>query len=132
MALALAVANSDCLAMVSRPGALSPSRTTSPIVSSNSSLKLELETRVELIYRDASGRPQPSEEIVMRHIAALERIGYRTVGTQEAKLGEEYVLEQAREIEKRCTGVIHCEVFVQQGSGFHQCVSVPSAGHTQS
>jgi hypothetical protein len=84
-------------------------------------------------------RPQPAESNVLRHIAELERIGYRTVGTQEAILGEEYVIDQVRELERMCkiggglpspTGpVLDCEVWVQTGKGYHSCVfnrSIPA------
>ncbi|BEJ13055.1 hypothetical protein CspHIS471_0302290 [Cutaneotrichosporon sp. HIS471] len=71
---------------------------------------------------DAEGRPQPSEEIVLAHIQALEDIGYRTVGTDEAVNGEEYVIAEVRKIEERCkaNGVLNCDVWVQRGSGYHE------------
>jgi hypothetical protein len=44
------------------------------------------------------------------------------VGTEEAKLGEDYVVDQVRSLEDRCksNGVLECEVWVQTGSGFHE------------
>lgn len=80
--------------------------------------------------RDAQGNPQPSEEIVLKHIQALEDIGYRTVGTEEAELGEQYVLAEVRKIEERCArnGVLNCEVWVQRGNGYHEYVSVGLGG----
>lgn len=73
-------------------------------------------------HRDIKGRPQPSEQLILSHIQALEDIGYRTVGTEEAKLGEDYVINQVRSLEDRCksNGVLDCEVWVQTGSGFHE------------
>ncbi|EIW65964.1 hypothetical protein TREMEDRAFT_70376 [Tremella mesenterica DSM 1558] len=71
---------------------------------------------------DPSGLPQVSEDLVMGHIAALEQIGYRIVGTQEALDGEKYVLDQVKILEGNCNdgGVLKCEVWVQKGSGFHE------------
>lgn len=79
-----------------------------------------------------NARPQPAESNVLRHIHELERIGYRTVGTEEAIRGEEYVIDQVRELERMCkiggglpspTGpVLDCEVWVQTGKGYHSCV----------
>lgn len=68
-----------------------------------------------------SGRPQPSEEIVIKHITALEHIGFRTVGTEEAVRGEQYVEAEALKIKERCDagGVLDCEVWVQRGDGYH-------------
>ncbi|OXG17593.1 hypothetical protein C367_05083 [Cryptococcus neoformans Ze90-1] len=70
---------------------------------------------------DADGRPQPSEEIVLSHIQALENIGYRTVGTHEALAGEQYVLNQVLELVEKCNagGILNCEWWHQKGSGFH-------------
>ncbi|ORY22823.1 hypothetical protein BCR39DRAFT_550650 [Naematelia encephala] len=67
---------------------------------------------------DALGKPQVSEELVLKHIKALETIGYRTVGTPQALQGEEYVIEQVRKLEAQCD-VLKCEVWVQKGDGFH-------------
>ena len=70
---------------------------------------------------DANGAPQPAEEVVLRHIKALEDIGYRTVGTQEAEAGERYVEAQVRALVNKCDegDVLKCEVWVQRGSGYH-------------
>nr|KIR45346.1 hypothetical protein I312_05389 [Cryptococcus bacillisporus CA1280] len=70
---------------------------------------------------DADGRPQPSEEIVLSHVQALENIGYRTVGTHEALAGEQYVLNQVLELVEKCNagGILNCEWWHQKGSGFH-------------
>lgn len=75
-----------------------------------------------LTSRDANGKPQPSEEIVLKHIQALEDIGYRTVGTEEAGRGEQYVLSEVRKIEERCkrNGVLDCQVWAQRGNGYHE------------
>jgi len=59
--------------------------------------------------------------MVLSHIRALEEIGYRTVGTEEAVLGEQYVEAQVRELKDRCdkNGVLNCEIWVQRGQGYH-------------
>lgn len=67
---------------------------------------------------DANGRPQISDEIAFGHMKALEDIGYRTVGTEEALRGEQYVLDQVNQIASRCKS-LKCEVSVQKGSGYH-------------
>ena len=72
-----------------------------------------------LTARDANGRPQASEDIAIGHMQALEDIGYRTVGTEEALAGEEYVLDQVNQIASRCKN-LECEVAVQKGSGYHE------------
>ena len=66
--------------------------------------------------------PQVSEETIIAHVAALEDIGYRTVGTHQARQGEVYVEEQVRGIAKRCEadGVLDCDVWIQTGDGFHE------------
>ena len=71
--------------------------------------------------RDVLDRPRPSEEIVLAHIAALEDIGFRIVGLEQARAGEEYVIQQVRELDQRCEadGVLECKVYIQDGSGFH-------------
>lgn len=73
------------------------------------------------LFSDADGRPQPSEEIVLSHVQALENIGYRTVGTHEALAGEQYVLNQVLELVEKCNagGILNCEWWHQKGSGFH-------------
>lgn len=69
-----------------------------------------------------NGRPQASEEIVLSHIRALEDIGYRTVGTEEAEAGERYVEAEVRNIVSRCeaNGVLQCDLWVQRGNGYHE------------
>ena len=67
------------------------------------------------------GKPQTSEHLIYGHIKALEDIGYRTVGTEEAALGEAYVEVEVRKLEKQCqaAGIVKCEVWVQIGDGKH-------------
>lgn len=67
---------------------------------------------------DSFGRPQPSDDVALAHMQALEDIGYRTVGTEEALAGEQYVLDQVNAIASRCRH-LDCEVSVQKGSGYH-------------
>jgi hypothetical protein len=57
--------------------------------------------------------------VAVAHMQALEDIGYRTVGTEEALAGEEYVLDQVNQIAARCK-FLECEVSVQKGSGYHE------------
>jgi predicted solute-binding protein len=73
----------------------------------------------QLTIRDVNGRPQASEDVAVSHMQALEDIGYRTVGTEEALAGEEYVLDQVNLIASRCK-LLDCEVSVQKGSGYHE------------
>ncbi|WWC69875.1 uncharacterized protein I206_103818 [Kwoniella pini CBS 10737] len=70
---------------------------------------------------DSNGDPQPSEKLILSHIEALENIGYRTVGTRESVLGEQYVVEQVINLLDICekSDVLNCEWWSQQGSGFH-------------
>jgi hypothetical protein len=75
----------------------------------------------QLTIRDVNGRPQASEDVAVSHMQALEDIGYRTVGTEEALAGEEYVLDQVNLIASRCK-LLECEVSVQKGSGYHESV----------
>lgn len=70
------------------------------------------------VNRNDDGQPQISGAFAMSHMQALEDIGYRTVGTEEAVAGEEYVLDQVRQIAARCKH-LQCEVDVQKGSGYH-------------
>ncbi|WWC62230.1 uncharacterized protein I303_104826 [Kwoniella dejecticola CBS 10117] len=70
---------------------------------------------------DSNGDPQPSESLILGHIESLENIGYRTVGTRESVLGEQYVVDEVMKLLDQCEGseVLRCESWTQQGSGFH-------------
>lgn len=59
---------------------------------------------------------------MLGHIGALENIGYRTVGTEEAEAGELYVEDEVRKIVERCeaNGVLECDLWVQRGNGYHE------------
>ena len=57
---------------------------------------------------------------MLSHIRALETVGYRTVGTEEALRGEQYVASEVRKLEQQCkASVLTCDVWVQKGSGYH-------------
>lgn len=73
-------------------------------------------------HNSGSDGPQPSEELILGHIQALETIGYRTVGTPQARQGEIYVEEEVRKLADKCKkdGVLECDVWVQTGDGFHE------------
>lgn len=75
-----------------------------------------------------SGRPQPAESNVLRHIGELERIGYRTVGSPEAVLGEDYVIAEVEKLDKMCKSQkgakLDCDVWVQSGTGYHSYVQL--------
>ena len=57
-----------------------------------------------------------------------EDIGFRTVGTREHALGDQYVYDQAKLIQQTCeealkmapTRKLECEVWRQEGSGTHR------------
>jgi hypothetical protein len=70
---------------------------------------------------DTDGNAQPSEANVLGHIAELENIGYRTVGTEEAVRGEQYVIDQVNALAAQCQS-LSCKVWVQKGSGMHSWV----------
>lgn len=107
------------LAMVSFKSPLPASRAKAAGVSNaNADRAVDTLSEVELTSSDLNGRPQISDEIAFGHMKALEDIGYRTVGTEEALRGEQYVLEQVSEIASRCKS-LKCEVSVQKGSGYH-------------
>lgn len=84
-------------------------------------------------YDPITSLPQVSEAQILAHAKYLsEDIGYRTVGTREHALGDEWVLNQAEALRSECEAVVRahperrlqCEVWHQQGSGNHRCVSI--------
>ncbi len=68
-----------------------------------------------------------SEGNILAHIAALEEIGFRIVGTEEAVKGEEYVIDEVVKLKERCDegGIIKCDMWIQIGDGVHQSVFLP-------
>ncbi|KAJ9107223.1 hypothetical protein QFC20_003758 [Naganishia adeliensis] len=78
------------------------------------------EPRTETHLSD--GTPVVSEANIIKHIQALEDIGYRIVGTQEAEAGELYVYDQVEELANQCalSEVLECNVWYQKGDGMHQ------------
>ncbi|KIO27275.1 hypothetical protein M407DRAFT_73396 [Tulasnella calospora MUT 4182] len=81
------------------------------------------------LYNVRTGLPQLSEKAILEHSRVLsEDIGFRTVGTREHALGDQYVHEQALRIQKECEDVVkkaptrklECEVWRQEGSGTHR------------
>lgn len=71
---------------------------------------------------DSQGRPQVSEVHINQHVQALEDIGYRVVGTEEAVRGEEYVYREMEKLDQICQAskVLECTLWMQQGDGSHQ------------
>lgn len=77
--------------------------------------------------------PQISEAQILAHAKYLsEDIGYRTVGTREHALGDAWMYDKAKELKQQCDAIVkavpgrklECEVWRQQGSGSHRCVSL--------
>jgi biotin operon repressor len=77
----------------------------------------------------ADGTPVVSEANIIKHIQALEDIGYRIVGTEEAEAGELYVYDQVEALANQCalSEVLECNVWYQKGDGMHQSVPSPYA-----
>ncbi|KZT10195.1 uncharacterized protein LAESUDRAFT_756379 [Laetiporus sulphureus 93-53] len=82
-----------------------------------------------LIIHPTTGLPQLSEANVLAHAKYLsEDIGFRTVGTLEHALADEWMVQQAEAIREQCEDVVRahaerkleCEVWHQQGSGSHR------------
>lgn len=72
----------------------------------------------------SDGTPVVSEASILRHVQALEDIGYRIVGTEEAEAGELYVYDQVEALANQCalSEVLECNVWYQKGDGMHQYV----------
>lgn len=79
--------------------------------------------------------PQLSEAQILSYTKLLsEDIGYRTVGTIEHALADEWLTQKAHEIKKECEEIVNrskgtgkerkleCELWRQQGSGSHRYV----------
>jgi hypothetical protein len=74
--------------------------------------------------------PQISEERILgiaRHLS--EDIGFRTVGTYEHALADDWMMEAVEQVKRNCETIaesegrkIECEVWRQEGSGNHRCV----------
>ncbi|EMD39116.1 hypothetical protein CERSUDRAFT_104381 [Gelatoporia subvermispora B] len=76
-----------------------------------------------------TGLPQLSEARILAHAQYLsEDIGYRTVGTREHALGDEWMVQQVEVLQAQCEEVIRaypgrhlqCEVWHQRGDGYHR------------
>ncbi|KAB5589515.1 Zinc metalloprotease [Ceratobasidium theobromae] len=94
-----------------------------------SKLHYELPKPVVELINPQTGRPQISESQILSHVRALSGdIGFRTVGTREHALGEEWLLEKLGKIREGCEEAVRrtqgrkleCEVWRQQGSGTHR------------
>ncbi|KZT25302.1 hypothetical protein NEOLEDRAFT_1178422 [Neolentinus lepideus HHB14362 ss-1] len=81
------------------------------------------------LYDPTTNEPQLSEARILSHAKFLsEDIGYRTVGTKEHALGDEWIVNQAKELDEICRKArsrnperkIECEWWWQQGSGSHR------------
>ena len=75
--------------------------------------------------------PRISESQILAYAQHLsEVIGYRTVGTREHALGDEWMMGEAQELARQCQNIaeanpgrkLQCEVWRQDGSGSHRCV----------
>jgi hypothetical protein len=81
----------------------------------------------------ASGLPQISETQILAYVRHLsEDIGYRTVGTTEHAIADKWMIDTAYEVQNECERLVRenpgghklqCDVWHQQGSGSHRCVS---------
>jgi hypothetical protein len=69
--------------------------------------------------------PVVSEGNIRQHIQALENIGFRIIGTDEAVLGEEYVYNIMDDLNEKCKAskVLECTLWLQEGDGMHQYVA---------
>lgn len=81
------------------------------------------------LYNPTTKQPQLSEARILSHAKYLsEDIGYRIVGTKEHALGDEWMIQQAKELDDVCTRAkersperkLECEWWWQQGSGSHR------------
>ncbi|KAG5644249.1 hypothetical protein DXG03_008787 [Asterophora parasitica] len=87
-----------------------------------------LPTPLTELYDPVTNLPQISETRILdfaKHLS--EGIGYRTVGTREHALADEWMVRQAKAVQRHCeaavaaTGVkLECEVWRQEGSGSHR------------
>lgn len=84
-------------------------------------------------YDPITHLPQISESTILGYSKYLsEDIGYRTVGTKEHALGDQWMVEQVERLKEECESVVRqsggargleCEIWRQEGSGSHRCVS---------
>ncbi|KAJ7097218.1 hypothetical protein B0H15DRAFT_825213 [Mycena belliarum] len=80
------------------------------------------------LFDARTGLPQISEARILGYAKYLsEDIGYRTVGTYEHALADDWMVEQAEAAKRHCESVVkasgrrlECEVWRQQGSGTHR------------
>ncbi|OCH96275.1 hypothetical protein OBBRIDRAFT_809204 [Obba rivulosa] len=76
-----------------------------------------------------TGLPQISEARILEYSRYLsEDIGYRTVGTREHALGDEWMVQQAEVMRAQCEEALRalpgrklqCEIWHQRGDGYHR------------
>lgn len=81
------------------------------------------------LFDPLTSLPQISEVQILSHAKHLsEVVGYRTVGTREHALGDAWMVEQAKDLQRQCEEIIkdapgrklECEVWRQEGSGSHR------------
>lgn len=86
-------------------------------------------------YHPDTCQPQLSEAAILNHVKFLsEDIGFRTVGTLEHMLGDEYMFRLAHLLKDKCEEAVRnetgrhleCEVWRQSGNGSHRCVVMGS------
>ncbi|KAJ3517001.1 hypothetical protein NLJ89_g779 [Agrocybe chaxingu] len=106
--------------------ALSPVLIGAPWVAYNHHYRLP--EPLSALTNPATKRPQISEERILgvaRHLS--EGIGYRTVGTYEHSLADQWMLQAAEQVQANCERIVakqgrklECEVWRQEGSGNHR------------
>jgi hypothetical protein len=103
-------------------------------VSAQTSISYLFTDRQQLDSTDpVTSLPQISESQILGYAKYLsEDIGYRTVGTREHALADQWMIDKAEAIKAECDSIalahgrnLECEVWRQEGSGSHRCV--PSA-----
>jgi hypothetical protein len=82
-------------------------------------------------YDPITSLPQLSEATILEYAKYLsEDIGYRTPGTREHALADEWMTKKAYQLKEECERVVaaqpgrklQCEVWRQEGSGSHRYV----------
>jgi hypothetical protein len=77
-------------------------------------------------YDPTTGAPSLSESAILEYARQLsEDIGYRTVGTREHALADQWMVNIAHKLKDLCdktNKTLECEVWHQTGSGSHRWV----------
>ncbi|KAI0792197.1 hypothetical protein C8Q75DRAFT_754855 [Abortiporus biennis] len=92
-------------------------------------LHYALPTPITELVNPVTLLPQLSETQILSYARQLsEDIGYRTVGTREHALGDEWMINEATVLKKQCDEIVkvspgrklECEVWRQEGDGSHR------------